>query len=77
MYNGPSGRSSSSLSMYAPPTSPSSISAFRLATSCIVSRLPSTLTVAADSRPSRLLQKTGHVLAWFEQYDPANAADAE
>ncbi|MBC40445.1 MAG: peptidase S9 family protein [Oceanicaulis sp.] len=40
-------------------------------------RIPGAYHGIADSRPSRLLQKTGHVLAWFEQYDPANAADAE
>ncbi|WP_440957419.1 prolyl oligopeptidase family serine peptidase [Oceanicaulis sp. LC35] len=36
-------------------------------------RIPGAYHGIADSRPSRLLQKAGHVLAWFEQYDPANA----
>ncbi len=40
-------------------------------------RIPGTYHGIADSRPSRLLQKVGHILAWFEEYDPANAEDAE
>jgi dipeptidyl aminopeptidase/acylaminoacyl peptidase len=35
-------------------------------------RIPGTYHGIADSRPSRLLQKVGHILAWFEDYDPAN-----
>ncbi len=35
-------------------------------------RIPGTYHGIADSRPSRLLQKVGHILAWFEAYDPAN-----
>ena len=38
-------------------------------------RIPGAYHGIADSRPSRLLQKAGHVLAWFEQYDPANAEE--
>ncbi|MEQ8406493.1 MAG: S9 family peptidase [Oceanicaulis sp.] len=34
-------------------------------------RIPGTYHGIADSRPSRLLQKAGHILAWFEQYDGA------
>ena len=33
-------------------------------------RIPDTYHGIADSRPSRLLQKVGHILAWFEEYDP-------
>ncbi|XBQ16130.1 MAG: S9 family peptidase [Oceanicaulis sp.] len=33
-------------------------------------RIPGTYHGIADSRPSRLLQKAGHILAWFEAYDP-------
>jgi len=36
-------------------------------------RIPGTYHGIADSRPSRLLQKAGHILAWFEAYDPARA----
>lgn len=39
-------------------------------------RIPGAYHGIADSRPSRLLQKAGHVLAWFDEYDPANT-DAE
>lgn len=39
-------------------------------------RIPGAYHGIADSRPSRLLQKAGHVLAWFDAYDPANT-DAE
>lgn len=35
-------------------------------------RIPGAYHGIADSRPSRLLQKAGHVLAWFDEYDPAN-----
>lgn len=38
-------------------------------------RIPGTYHGIADSRPSRLLQKVGHILAWFEEYDPAHAAE--
>jgi len=36
-------------------------------------RIPDTYHGIADSRPSRLLQKVGHILAWFEEHDPAKA----
>ncbi len=38
-------------------------------------RIPGTFHGIADSRPSRLLQKVGHILAWFEEHDPAHAAE--
>ncbi|MFW5661161.1 MAG: S9 family peptidase [Oceanicaulis sp.] len=34
-------------------------------------RIPGAYHGIADSRPSRLLQKAGHILAWFEQYGGA------
>ena len=34
-------------------------------------RIPGAYHGIADSRPSRLLQKAGHILAWFEEHDPA------
>ena len=33
-------------------------------------RIPGAFHGIADSRPSRLLQKVGHILAWFEEHDP-------
>lgn len=33
-------------------------------------RIPGAFHGIADSRPSRLLQKVGHILAWFEAHDP-------
>lgn len=36
-------------------------------------RIPGAYHGIADSRPSRLLQKAGHILAWFDAHDPANA----
>jgi len=33
-------------------------------------RIPGSYHGIADSRPSRLLQKAGHILAWFEEHDP-------
>ena len=38
-------------------------------------RIPGAFHGIADSRPSRLLQKAGHILAWFDAYDPANAEE--
>ncbi len=40
-------------------------------------RIPGTYHGIADSRPSRLLQKVGHILAWFEEYDPANMEESD
>ncbi|MFW5660676.1 MAG: S9 family peptidase, partial [Oceanicaulis sp.] len=34
-------------------------------------RIPGAYHGIADSRPTRLLQKVGHILAWFEDHDPA------
>jgi dipeptidyl aminopeptidase/acylaminoacyl peptidase len=39
-------------------------------------RIPGTFHGIADSRPSRLLQKVGHILAWFEEHDPAAQDEA-
>ncbi|MEO1040596.1 MAG: S9 family peptidase [Pseudomonadota bacterium] len=38
-------------------------------------RIPDTYHGIADSRPSRLLQKVGHILAWFEAYDPGRVQE--
>lgn len=36
-------------------------------------RIPGAFHGIADSRPSRLLYKVGHILAWFEEHDPTLA----
>jgi dipeptidyl aminopeptidase/acylaminoacyl peptidase len=40
-------------------------------------RIPGAFHGIADSRPSRLLQKAGHVIAWFDEHDPGAEESSE